>query len=304
MTTGTLITVVPTGGQSRKAAVPALPVDLADLIVTAQECEALGASVITVHARDEAGEPSLSLDLLRPIVRELGAATDLIVQLATTTTTTGAGGEPAADQLWVLDAGPEMASCPLGSPIHPALHDRMRDAGIVAGYEVTERGQLATLARLLDERGLPAGGRVHVTLLMGGPTLPTGGPTLPTGGPTPLAGGPTPLAGGPALLAGGAGMPGTAAELVACQAMIADLPPGTSFSAAGAGTATLPVMLAALSTGGHLRVGMADTTTWSQRQPVDSNMQLVARAVSFAQLAQRPPLTTKEAREVLGVPAR
>jgi uncharacterized protein (DUF849 family) len=289
MTTGTLITVVPTGGQSRKAAVPALPVDLADLIVTAQECEALGASVITVHARDEAGEPSLSLDLLRPIVRELGAATDLIVQLATTTTT-GAGGEPAADQLWVLDAGPEMASCPLGSPIHPALHDRMRDAGIVAGYEVTERGQLATLARLLDERGLPAGGRVHVTLLMGGPTLPTGGPT--------------PLAGGPALLAGGAGMPGTAAELVACQAMIADLPPGTSFSAAGAGTATLPVMLAALSTGGHLRVGMADTTTWSQRQPVDSNMQLVARAVSFAQLAQRPPLTTKEAREVLGVPAR
>jgi uncharacterized protein (DUF849 family) len=49
---------------------------------------------------------------------------------------------------------------------------------------------------------------------------------------------------------------------------------------------------------------MADTTTWSQRQAVDSNMQLVARAVGFAQLAQRPPLTTKEAREVLGVPAR
>jgi uncharacterized protein (DUF849 family) len=287
MTTGTLITVVPTGGQSTKAAVPALPVSLADLIVTAQECEALGASVITVHARDEAGEPSLSLDLLRPIVRELCAATDLIVQLATT----GAGGEPAADQLQVLDAGPEMASCPLGSPIHPALHDRMRDAGIVAGYEVTEPGQLATLARLLDERGLPAGGRVHVTLLMGGPTLLTGGPTLLTGGPTLLTG-------------GSGGMPGTAAELVACQAMIADLPPGTSFSAAGAGTATLPVMLAALSTGGHLRVGMADTTTWSQRQAVDSNMQLVARAVGFAQLAQRPPLTTKEAREVLGVPAR
>ncbi|MDT5041231.1 MAG: 3-keto-5-aminohexanoate cleavage enzyme [Actinoplanes sp.] len=301
MTTGTLITVVPTGGQSRKAAVPALPVDLADLIVTAQECEALGASVITVHARDEAGEPSLSLDLLRPIVRELCAATDLIVQLATT----GAGGEPAADQLQVLDAGPEMASCPLGSPIHPALHDRMRDAGIVAGYEVTEPGQLATLARLLDERGLPAGGRVHVTLLMGGPTLLTGGPTLLTGGPTLLTGGPTLLTGGPTLLTGGSGgMPGTAAELVACQAMIADLPPGTSFSAAGAGTATLPVMLAALSTGGHLRVGMADTTTWSQRQAVDSNMQLVARAVGFAQLAQRPPLTTKEAREVLGVPAR
>jgi hypothetical protein len=33
-------------------------------------------------------------------------------------------------------------------------------------------------------------------------------------------------------------------------------------------------------------------------------MQLVARAVGFAQLAQRPPLTTAEARALLGVPVR
>jgi hypothetical protein len=30
-------------------------------------------------------------------------------------------------------------------------------------------------------------------------------------------------------------------------------------------------------------------------------MQLVARAVGFAQLAQRPPLTTDEARRLLGL---
>jgi uncharacterized protein (DUF849 family) len=33
-------------------------------------------------------------------------------------------------------------------------------------------------------------------------------------------------------------------------------------------------------------------------------MQLVARAVGFARLAQRPPLTPAEAREMLSVPLR
>ena len=37
-------------------------------------------------------------------------------------------------------------------------------------------------------------------------------------------------------------------------------------------------MLASLSAGGHLRVGMEDTVTYAKGQPVESNMQLVARA--------------------------
>jgi 3-keto-5-aminohexanoate cleavage enzyme len=62
-------------------------------------------------------------------------------------------------------------------------------------------------------------------------------------------------------------------------------------------------MLASLSAGGHLRVGMEDTITYAKGRPVESNMQLVARAVGFAQLAQRPPLTAAEARTLLGIPA-
>jgi uncharacterized protein (DUF849 family) len=60
-------------------------------------------------------------------------------------------------------------------------------------------------------------------------------------------------------------------------------------------------MLAALASGGHLRVGMEDTLTYAKGQPVESNMQLVARAVAFARLAQRHPLTPDEARTMLGV---
>jgi 3-keto-5-aminohexanoate cleavage enzyme len=123
---------------------------------------------------------------------------------------------------------------------------------------------------LLGKYGLPFGGHVHVDLVMGVP----------------------------------GGMPGTAAALVACEQAIRDLPEGTTFSATGIGRGTLPVMLASLATGGHLRVGMEDTLTYAKGRPVESNMQLVARAVGFAQLAQRPPLTPAQTRELLGVPAR
>jgi uncharacterized protein (DUF849 family) len=64
------------------------------------------------------------------------------------------------------------------------------------------------------------------------------------------------------------------------------------------------VLLASLSAGGHLRVGMEDTITYAKGQPVESNMQLVARAVGFARLAQRPPATPDEARVLLGIKPR
>ena len=57
----TLITVAPTGAEAGKAAVPALPVTLAELVVTAKECEAAGAAVIHVHIRDDAATVPASL---------------------------------------------------------------------------------------------------------------------------------------------------------------------------------------------------------------------------------------------------
>jgi uncharacterized protein (DUF849 family) len=275
MTTPTLITVAPTGAESAKAEVPALPVTLDELVATARECEALGASVIHVHIRDGEARPTLDLGRLRETVAALREQTRLIIQLSTG----GAVTDPEADRLRVLDAGPEMASCTMGTvnfgdgvflnrwEFIVELHTRMRDAGIVPEYEIFDLGQLTALRRLLDRYGPPAGGHVHVDLVMGVP----------------------------------GGMPGTAEALVAC---LRDLPAGSTFSATGIGRSTIPVLLASLSAGGHLRVGMEDTVTYAKGQPVESNMQLVARAVGFSRLAQRPPLTPEEARAMLGVPAR
>jgi uncharacterized protein (DUF849 family) len=276
MTTTTLITVAPTGAESAKADVPALPVTLDELVVTAKECAALGASVIHVHIRDGQARPTLDLGRLRETVTALRESTDLIVQLSSG----GAVTDPEADRLRVLDAAPDMASCTMGTvnfgddvflnrwEFIVDLHTRMQERGIVPEYEIFDLGHLAALERLLGKHGLPAGGHVHVDFVMGVP----------------------------------GGMPGTTAALVACANEVRNLPAGTTFSATGIGRTAIPVMLASLSAGGHLRVGMEDTVTYAKGRPVESNMQLVARAVGFAQLAQRPPITPLDARELLGLP--
>ncbi|MGI5213148.1 3-keto-5-aminohexanoate cleavage protein [Plantactinospora sp. CA-290183] len=278
MTTGTLITVAPTGAESAKTEVPALPVTLDELLLTAKECEALGAAVIHVHIRDGDARPTLDLGRLRETVAALRESTDLVVQLSTG----GAVTDPEADRLAVLDAAPEMASCTMGTvnfgddvflnrwEFVVELHTRMQDRGVVPEYEIFDLGHLTALRRLLDRYGLPAGGHVHVDLVMGVP----------------------------------GGMPATTEALVACRQALRDLPAGTTFSATGIGRGTIPVILAALSTGGHLRVGMEDTVSYAKGRPVESNMQLVARAVSFAQLAQRPPLTPAQTRDLLGLAPR
>lgn len=273
MSVGTLITVAPTGAESAKADVPALPVTLDELVSTAKGCEVAGASVIHVHIRDDHAQPTLDLGRLRDTVAALRESTDLVIQLSSG----GAVIDPEADRLRVLDAGPDMASCTMGTvnfgtdvflnrwEFIVALHTRMQERGVVPEYEIFDLGHLWSLSRLLDRHGLPAGGHVHVDFVMGVP----------------------------------GGMPGTMRALAACADAVRDLPEGTTFSATGIGRATLPVMFAALSAGGHLRVGMEDTLLYAQGQPVESNAQLVARAAGLARLAGRPPLTPVQARALL-----
>jgi uncharacterized protein (DUF849 family) len=60
-------------------------------------------------------------------------------------------------------------------------------------------------------------------------------------------------------------------------------------------------MLAALSAGGHLRVGMEDTITFKRGERVRDNAQLVERAAELAALAQRPALSADDVRALIKV---
>jgi uncharacterized protein (DUF849 family) len=271
----TIITVAPTGAESAKADIPALPVTLDELVATGKECEAVGASIIHVHIRDESARPTLDLGRLKDTVAALRAETSLIVQLSSG----GAVTDPEEHRLRVLDAEPDMASCTMGTvnfgndvfmnrwEFIVELHQRMQEREIVPEYEIFDLGHLASLAKLLDKHGLPYGGHVHCDLVMGVP----------------------------------GGMPGTISALVAA---VQALPSGATFSATGVGRSTLPVALAALSAGGHLRVGMEDTLTYAPGKPVESNAQLVARASALARVAQRPPMDVADVRTLLGVSDR
>jgi len=275
MTASTLITVAPTGAETAKADAPALPVTLDELVRTARECAELGASVVHVHIRDDATEPTLDLGRLQDTVAALRESTDLVVQLSTG----GAVSDPEADRLRVLDAEPDAASCTMGTvnfgpdvfvnrwEFVVELHRRMQQREIVPEYEIFDLGHLAALHRLLDRYGPPYGGHVHCDLVMGVP----------------------------------GGMPGNVQTLTAAVQMV---PAGATFAATGVGRSTLPVMLAALAAGGHLRVGMEDTLTYAPGEPVRDNAQLVGRAAEAARLAQRPPMPVAEARTLLGIRER
>src|SRR3954449_9190405 len=275
MASGPLLTVAPTGEETAKSAPPPLPVTVDELVSTAKACQAGGAAVIHVHVRDAQAQPTLDLGYVRAALDAVRESTDLIVQVSSG----GAVTDTEDARLAVLDAGPDGASLTCGTvnfgtdvfmnrwEFIERLYLEMRDREIVPEFELFDLGHVATMTRLLDKHGAPYGGHVHCDLVMGVP----------------------------------GGMPGTTQALIAC---VNALPAGATFSATGVGRTTVPVMLAALSAGGHLRVGMEDTLSFAAGRPVRDNAELVERAAGVARHALRPPLAPDEARAMLGVKSR
>jgi uncharacterized protein (DUF849 family) len=274
----TLITVAPTGAETAKADVPQLPTTLEELVETARRCEQAGAGLVHVHVRDpeDGHRPTLDPVRLRDTVQALRESTDLVVQLSTG----GSVHDPLERRLTVLDAEPDSCSLTCGTvnfgddvflnpyPFMSELYVQAQEQQVVPEFELFDLGHVAALRRLLDQHGLPYGGKVHVDFVTGVP----------------------------------GGMPGTVEALVAgLQALPEEV---TSWSATGIGRAHLPVAAAALAMGGHLRVGMEDNLLYARGQQVQHNAELVERAAGLATTMQRPPMTPEQTRELLGVKDR
>ena len=271
----TMITVAPTGAETAKSDALALPCSLDELVSTAKACQAAGAALIHVHVRDAQAQPTLDLGYVRAAVAAVREATDLIVQVSSG----GAVSDSEEARVGVLDSEPDGASLTCGTvnfgtdvflnrwELIERLYLAMRERAIVPEFELFDLGHIATMKRLLDRHGAPYGGHVHCDLVMGVP----------------------------------GGMPGTLAALAAC---VAALPGEATWSATGVGRSSVPVMLAALADGGHLRVGMEDTLTFEPGRPVRDNVELVERAANLATIAQRPPMSIDDARAMLGIKER
>jgi 3-keto-5-aminohexanoate cleavage enzyme len=271
-----LVTVAPTGAETSKADCPQLPTTLDELVETAQRCEAAGAAMVHVHIRDDDHRPTLDPARLKDTVAALRENTGIVVQLSTG----GSVHDPLDARLAVLDAEPDSCSLTMGTVnfgddvfMNPwgfikDLYQASQDKQVVPEFELFDLGHVHALGRLLEQCGLPYGGRVHCDLVMNVP----------------------------------GGMAGNADALVAA---VAALPAETtSWSATGIGRSTLTVAFAALAKGGHLRVGMEDVLTLARGVPVEHNEQLVARAVELGRMAQREPMTPGDARALLNTRPR
>src|SRR3954451_6068623 len=271
-----LVTVAPTGAETTKEQCPQLPTTLDQLVETAQRCRAAGAAMVHVHIRDDEHRPTLDMKRLTDTVDALHDATDLVVQLSTG----GSVHDPLENRLKVIDAQPDSCSLTMGTtnfgddvfmnpwPFIAELYQLSQEREVVPEFELFDLGHVHALHRLLGKYGLPYGGRVHCDLVMNVP----------------------------------GGMPGTADALVAAVTALPDAV--TSWSATGIGRSTLDVALAALSKGGHLRVGMEDVLTLAKGVPVEHNVQLVERAVAIGALVHRPAMSPDEARNLLQIKRR
>ena len=92
------------------------------------------------------------------------------------------------------------------------------------------------------------------------------------------------------------------ATITGLNAMVEQLPKDCVWAAAGLGQFQLPMNMAAVLAGGHVRVGIEDNIYYdSKKCALASNEKLVKRVVRIAEELERPIATPQQARAMLGL---
>jgi 3-keto-5-aminohexanoate cleavage enzyme len=279
MSDSLILNLAPTGMVPTRADTPHVPLTPAEVAADVRRCRDAGASIVHLHPRDEAGEPTQSPERAGEFIEAVReAAPDIVVGI----TTSGRRDPELAGRSRVLDLDgavrPEMASLTLGSLNFPkqasinapatiaGLAERMKDRGIVPEWEVFDFGML-DYAMYLRGRGL-LGDPVYVNLLLG---------SLGTSAATPLN----------------------------LALLLERLPPGATWAATGVGRFQAAVNRWAIALGGHVRIGLEDNIWYDdERTVLATNPRLVERLVAIGRSMGREPAEPAEVRARLGIPPR
>jgi 3-keto-5-aminohexanoate cleavage enzyme len=265
-----IITCAPVGAEIRPEQTPYLPYTPQLLGETARAVREAGASILHVHCRNDDGTNTHSVERFGQAYEAIRGQSDLIVQFSTG----GAIGMTPQERAAVLELRPEMATLTCGSvnfgddifensfPIMRDLLKKMNEFGVRPELEIFDKGHLANARRLARERLLLF--PQHVDFVLGVP----------------------------------GGLEATVQNL--CD-LVDDLPEGCTWSVAGIGKRQLPMAMAAIAMGGHVRVGLEDNLFYS-RGRLARNDELVARVARLAAEAGRTIATPDRARKVLGLP--
>ena len=265
-----IITAALTGAEVTKEIQPNLPITPDEIAQAAYECYLAGVSIVHVHARDEEGNPTQSYDVYKEIVEKIKAKCNVIVQPSTG----GATWHTADERLQPVELSPEMATLSTGTvnfgpDVFMNTEEyiekfalRMKELGVKPEVEVFERGMIANALKLV-KKGILAK-PIHFDFVLGVPGA----------------------------------CPGEIEDLIYMKNSI---PEESTWTVAGIGRYELPLAMAAITMGGHVRVGFEDNIFYSRGVKAESNAQLVERIVRISKEFGREVATPDEARKILGL---
>jgi 3-keto-5-aminohexanoate cleavage enzyme len=265
-----VITAAICGAEVTREQTPYLPITPEELAEESRASREAGATMVHLHVRDEAGNPTQSGDIFIDAVTRIRDRTDIIVQASTG----GAVGMTPDERLDSLRCQPEMATLTCGTvnfgdevfqnewPMIQVFAERMASLGVRPEFEIFDAGHMATAARLV--RGGLVAGHLHYDFVLGVPgALPASVPNLAW--------------------------------------LVGQLPAGATWCVAAMGRHQLPMGVAAILMGGNVRVGFEDNIFYRKGELATSNAQLVARIVRLAEELGRPVATPEQARSILGL---
>ena len=267
-----IISAATTGSWPTKAQNPNVPTAPGEIAGEAIMCGEVGAAIIHIHVRDD--QEKVTCDPLRYAkVRELveRAGSDVIINMSTGG---GAGTSSDEERMAPIELAPEIASFDCGSlnfgervfvnspGFLRELALRMKAKGVKPEIECFEPGHIWNAIRLIDDGLLEPPFWFQFVLGVRGGSPP---------------------------------------EVKQLQHMADMLPPQSHWSVCGIGRAQLPLGMAAMAMGGHVRTGLEDNIWYRKGELAQSNRQLVSRVVRIANELGRPLATPAQVRTLLGL---
>lgn len=269
-----IVTAAICGAEVNRDSAPSLPLSAGELASEALACEKAGASIIHLHVRDNDGEPTQDLETFR---RAVEAMKKIGVTALIQPSTGGALGMTAAERLQPTALNPETASLDCGSlnfgdscfindyPLMRSFAVEMKKRGIFPELECFEGGHIFNALKLRDEGLLPD--HLHFNLVLGVPGA----------------------------------LPATVKNLLYMSEL---LPPDSSWTVSAVGKHQLPLSLAALAMGAHVRVGLEDNIYMSRGVLSDGNAPFVSRIARYAADLGRPIASPDDVRKIFSINRR
>jgi 3-keto-5-aminohexanoate cleavage enzyme len=275
-----IVTAAIVGAETTRAQNPHLPLTADELGEEAARCAKAGASVIHLHARDDAGNASQDTERFRAAIRAIRARCDVIVQ----TSTGGAVGMSVAERAGPLaltgaDA-PEMATLNVGTInfgddvfMNRAgdtvdMAGRIRAHGASPEIEIYDAGHLDIAHKLLKDGHVKP--PLHFQFVLGVPGA----------------------------------LSASARNLEFLVERLEELEVPCTWGVAGIGRHQLPMADLAIAWGGNARVGLEDNIYLDKGVLAQGSAPLVERAVELARARGRQIASVSEARALLELPSR